>query len=370
MTLARSGLPPLLSATTAAMSAGTPDAVSHRTISACGTGGNGDLDAPTRHRGQLGRDLVGQQHEHGVPGGSSSVLSRAGARSAARCTSRTTITWRARVQRPALGQGDDLADLRDRDRGAAPTDDVEVGVGAGQRGPARRALSAATLGAQQRGGETVGRRQAAVSGRTAEEVCMHRVGCCRPQGRHRLVLAHHAGEQRRRRPVRGHGSNGGVAGGSPRRSRTDLTIRPVRASGSSIPSKTSQWSGSASAWARNPSRTRAAKAGPNPLDPVGPAASTRRGKSAGRHLDRHVHEDRQVGRHPRCGPGHEHLASSPGSRPCRTPGRPWSIPRSGRSPPTRPAASAGLDHGGHVLGPVGRHQQCLGPERRSGVVLA
>ena len=112
MTRARSGLPPLLSATTAAMSAGTPDAVSHCTTSARGTGGKAISTQRLAMVTRSGVTSSASSTKTVSPGGSSSVF-RSDRRpiAAARCTSRTTITWRAACQRPALGQRDDLAQV-------------------------------------------------------------------------------------------------------------------------------------------------------------------------------------------------------------------------------------------------------------------
>ena len=92
MTRARSGLPPLLSATTAAMSGATPDPTNHSTRSARGTGGK----ATSTHRlatvTSSGRISSASKMKTVSPGGSSRVFNSAGARSAARWTSRTTIT--------------------------------------------------------------------------------------------------------------------------------------------------------------------------------------------------------------------------------------------------------------------------------------
>ena len=95
MTRARSGLPPLLSATTAAMSAGTPEPVSHCTSSARGTGGNAISTLRLAMVARSGVTSSARRMKTVSPGGSSSVLRRTGARSSTRCTSRTTITWRA-----------------------------------------------------------------------------------------------------------------------------------------------------------------------------------------------------------------------------------------------------------------------------------
>ena len=177
------------------MSGGTPDAVSQRTTSSRGTGGNGISTHRLAMVTRSGVRSSASSTKTDSPGGSSSVLSRTGARSKTRCTSSTTITWRARGEGPALGQVDDLADRLLGDGCAAPADDVKVGVRPGQRGPAGGALAAPAVRAQQRGGEPVGRRETTVAGRTTQEVGVDGVGRRRPQCRDRLLLAHHAGEE-------------------------------------------------------------------------------------------------------------------------------------------------------------------------------
>ncbi len=93
-----------------------------------------------------------------------------------------------RMKRPALGQRDHLAQVADGDRSPAAAHDVQIGVGAGQGRPAGRTLPAPALGAQERRGEPVGRREPPVPGRAPEEVGMHGMGRGGAEGRHRRVL--------------------------------------------------------------------------------------------------------------------------------------------------------------------------------------
>ena len=92
---ARSGLPPLLSATTAAVSGGTPESVSQRTRTSRGTGGNSISTDRLATVTSSGITSSVSRMKTVSPGGSSRVFNRAGARRAARCTSSRTITWRA-----------------------------------------------------------------------------------------------------------------------------------------------------------------------------------------------------------------------------------------------------------------------------------
>ena len=103
------------------------------------------------------------------PGGSSSVFRIAGAAQRGEMHVEDDDHLTRRVQRPALGQRDDLAQVADGDRGAAAAHDVQIGIGAGQGRPAGGALAAPALGTEERGGEPVaprpGRRSRAGPGR-------------------------------------------------------------------------------------------------------------------------------------------------------------------------------------------------------------
>ena len=76
-------------------SEGTPESVSHCTSSARGTGGKATSTQRLATVTSSGVTSSASSTKTVSPGGSSSVFKIAGARSAARCASRTTITWRA-----------------------------------------------------------------------------------------------------------------------------------------------------------------------------------------------------------------------------------------------------------------------------------
>ena len=94
MTRARSTLPLLLSATTAAVSDGTPDSTSQRTRTSRETGGNSISTERLATVTSSGITSSASRMKTVSPGGSSSVLSSTGARSCTRCMSGTTITCR------------------------------------------------------------------------------------------------------------------------------------------------------------------------------------------------------------------------------------------------------------------------------------
>ena len=143
-----------------------------------------------------------------------------------------------------------------------------------------------------------------------------------------------------------------VAARQPRRARPRPRRRPAPE-----PSTTTQRSGSAAASARKPVGTRpwnsvalalhAVQAG----DPSRSDATARAPRRAG-----------PPGRaRPRRSPTPTGDAPRRRAARGRSPGRRWSDPAKRSVTTWRPAASAGRDHLGHVLGPIRRHQQRLGP---------
>ena len=326
MTRARSGLPPLLSATTAAMSAGTPESVSHCTSSARGTGGNGDLDAPAGDGHQLGGDLVRQQHEDGVARRLLQRLEQDRRPVEHEVHVEDDDHLARRVQRTPLGQRDDLAHRLLRDRGAAAAHDVEVRDRCRRGRPGRWR----TRRTRRRGRAARRRTRRPPPGprsrRPAEEVGVHRVGRRGAQGRHRLVL-----RRRRRRRARGPGASaltGAAAGASPSRSRTDATICAVTAAHRRRAVDDDPVRGVRRGLGQEPLAHPRREVRPEALQavgPPGPAASRARG-----HLDADVDQDREVRGQPLAWPTRPARPARRGRAPARSPGRRWSSRSSGR----------------------------------------
>ena len=195
MTRARSGLPPLLSATTAAMSAATPEPTSQRTSSSLGTGGNGISTHRLATVTKFGDDLVGQQDEHGVSRRLLERLQQGRRTQGGEMDVEDDNDLARRVQRSPLGQRDDLSDVGDGDGRPAPADNVQIRIRPGQRSPAGGAFATPAVGAQQRGGKSVRSGKTSVASRAAEQVRVDRVGRGRPQRGHRSILSHDAGEE-------------------------------------------------------------------------------------------------------------------------------------------------------------------------------
>ena len=241
-----------------------------------------------------------------APGGSSSVLSNAGAARAPRCTSVTITTWRAAWSGRRWARRDQPVDIGDAEHGTGAMDDVEIGVAArpsaarqvrhvphppsGHRSAAAKPWAATRPPFPRHPGR--GRRE---PGRAA----------ARAQSGHRLLLANHVGEERRaagagcacvahapgpagRRVVRarrpGYGCQRGAIGGA-------VDHGPVRRIGRGVGQEAV-----AHPWAK-----------------AGPRRSSRSGAGRGQpgrgHVDRDVDQDREVRRQPGGGPGHQ-LASS------------------------------------------------------------
>ena len=235
--------------------------------------------------------------------------------------------------------------------------DVEIGVGAGQRSATGGTDAAPALGTEQRRREAVRRRQATVPRRAPEEVGMDRIHGTGPQHLDRTFLAHHLVEQRGGGPTVADAQTT-IPDGSPNRWRTISTIRVVSSSTGAVPSTTTQWWRSPAARARNPSRTRWANSGPEPLQAIGRGL----GQTGLRHLDRNIDQHREVGNQTGGGPRHHALQL------LDLKATPVALIRQRR--PRESIAHHPLARGqrrrhdqGDVLGPIGRHQERLGAQR-------
>ena len=315
MTRARSGLPPALSATTAAMSAGTPESVSHCTSSARGTGGKAISTQRLAIVARSGMSSSARSTKTVSPGGSSRVLSSDGARSSGE-----------------MHVEDD--------------DHLARRVRAGAAGPARRPGAGRLWRPRHRSG-------ARCAGRDRYRPVRHgrwRRRRTRPRGR--------GARRRTRRPRRGRrcpaapgrdrrargwpprragppppsswdttpakragtgrsGFTGASRARSPSRWRTAATICAVSAAASAVPSTTTQWPGSCAAWAKNPSRTRAAKSCPRRSNRSAPARPAAARRAAATSTSTSTRIERSAAR-----PSVAHADSSPnaaGSRPCPYP---------------------------------------------------